>query len=131
MSRRILLDTHSFLWFVTDDAKLSRRAKHLIEDPESDVLFSPSSVWELSIKAQLGRIALQPNAVTFFETQARHNDFTLLPIELRHLEPISTLPLHHRDPFDRLLVAQAIVENIPLISGDTKLDAYKGLQRFW
>ena len=129
--RRLLLDTHSFLWFVNDDPKLSVFARTLIEDPANEILFSPVSVWELSIKAGLGRLALEPNPVAFFEIHAEKNDFTLLPIELRHLAPISTLPPHHRDPFDRLLIAQAMVEKIPLVSGDGAFDGYGGLVRLW
>ena len=131
MRRRLLLDSHAFLWFVNDDPRLSRTAREAIEDARNDVLFSVVSVWELSIKARLGRLALKPSVVGFFESQARKNDFTLLPIELRHLAPVSTLPLHHGDPFDRLLIAQALVEGLPLVSGDAAFDAYAELERLW
>ena len=128
---RLLLDSHSFLWFVNDDPRLSRMARALIEDPNSQVLFSPASVWEMSIKAGLGRLDLRPTPVEFFEAQSLENDFTLLPIELRHLAPIATLPLHHRDPFDRLLIAQGLVKDVPLVSSDSAFDAYEGLTRLW
>lgn len=128
---RLLVDSHTFLWFVNDDPRLSKVAQGLIENPDAEVLFSPASVWELSIKVRLGRLNLRPTVVEFFKEQARRNDFTLLPIELRHLAPIATMPLHHGDPFDRLLIAQAIVEGVPLVSGDAAFDAYEGLRRLW
>jgi PIN domain nuclease of toxin-antitoxin system len=128
---RILLDTPTFLWFVDDDQRLSRSARDLIEDPETEVLYSVVSVWESAIKVQLGRSSLLPNPVDFFEEEAARNSFSLLPIELSHLAPIATLPLHHRDPFDRLLISQALVEGIPLVSKDAAFDAYEGLTRLW
>lgn len=129
--KRLLLDSHSFLWFVNDDPRLSRTARALIEDPDTQALFSPATVWELSIKAGLGRLNLRPSPVAFFEAQSSANDFTLLPIELRHLAPISTLPFHHRDPFDRLLIAQALVERVPIVSYDSVFDAYPDVERLW
>jgi len=128
---RLLLDTHTFFWFVYDDPKLSRTARDAISDPGSEPLVSIASVWESSIKAQRDQLSLYPSPVEFFNTQAEKSGLGILPIELSHLVPISALPLHHRDPFDRLLIAQALVEGIPIVSRDTAFDAYEGLTRLW
>src|SRR5438874_5031314 len=113
---RVLLDTHAFLWFILDDARLSSSAKTLIEDPANDVEVSPASYWEIAIKIRLGKYTLPEPYATFMERQIAGNDFHILHIEPRHTSVLTTLPFHHRDPFDRLLVAQAMVEGIPIVS---------------
>jgi PIN domain nuclease of toxin-antitoxin system len=128
---RSLLDTHTFLWFGDNDPRLSRTARQLIEDPHNAVLFSVVSVWESSIQVSIGKAKLDPDPIRFYEEHSERNSFTLLSIELRHLAPISILPAHHGDPFDRLLIAQALVEGIPIISRDPAFDAYDGLVRIW
>ncbi len=105
---RLLLDTHTFLWFTLDNPRLSATALALIGDPDNGVLLSIASVWEVAIKVNTGKLALDRAVVPFFEEQMQHNSIALLSLELRHLAPIATLPLHHRDPFDRLLVAQSL-----------------------
>ena len=94
--KRLLLDSHSFLWFVYDDPRLSRMARALIEDPDSQALFSPATVWELSIKAGLGRLDLRPSPVAFFEAQSLANDFTLLPSSYATLRPPARSDLRRR-----------------------------------
>lgn len=127
---RLLLDTHAFLWFITDDPRLSATVKVLIADPTNEVLVSPASYWEIAIKVRLGKYPLSVPYLTFIVQGIDGNNFKVLPIEPRHTELLTTLPLHHRDPFDRLLAAQALVENILLVSCDPILDAY-GVQRLW
>jgi len=127
---RLLLDTHAFLWFVLNDAKLSSTARGVISDPLNAVAISPASYWELAIKVSLGKYQLSAPFQLFMEQQIAVNRFEILHILVSHAAALTTLPLHHRDPFDRLLVAQAIAEQIPLVSGDAALDAY-GIQRLW
>lgn len=127
---RLLLDTHTFLWFVLNDPQLSGPAQTLINDPANDILISPASYWEIAIKVGLGKLNLHAAYDDFMNRGIIGNDFEILPVEPRHTSLLTTLPLHHRDPFDRLLVAQALVEAVPLVSGDSILDAY-GVNRRW
>ena len=127
---RLLLDTHSFLWFILNDAKLSADAKTLIEDPKTDVEISPASYWEIAIKISLGKYSLPQPYQQFMELQIEANDVRVLHIEPKHTAQLTIMPYHHKDPFDRLLIAQAIVESIPIVSGDKALDAY-AVQRLW
>ncbi|MFN0052691.1 MAG: type II toxin-antitoxin system VapC family toxin [Planctomycetales bacterium] len=127
---RALLDTHAFLWFILDDSQLSQVAQAQINDPIQEILVSPASYWEIAIKINLGKYALPQPYQTFMETHIAINDFTILPILPKHTALLTTLRLHHRDPFDRLLVAQALTESIPIISADTQFDPY-GVQRIW
>ncbi len=127
---RLLLDTHTFLWFILDDPQLSSTARNLIEDPANEIEVSPASYWEIAIKIKLRKYALPQPYQQFMETQITVNDIRILPIEPRHTSLLTTMHLHHKDPFDRLLVAQALTENIPIISVDPQLDAYS-VQRLW
>ena len=127
---RLLLDTHTFLWFILDDPQLSAKAGSLIEDPANEVEVSPASYWEIAIKIKLGKYALPQPYQQFMETQIAANEFRILPIEPRHTALLTTMHLHHKDPFDRLIVAQALTEDLSIISVDSQLDAY-GVQRLW
>jgi PIN domain nuclease of toxin-antitoxin system len=127
---RLLLDTHVFLWFVLDDPRLSATAKALIVDPSNDVEISPASYWEMAIKISLGKYSLPEPYEVFMEREIVANQFRILHIEPRHTALLTTLPFHHHDPFDRLLVAQATAEQIPIVSGDPAFDAY-GVRRLW
>lgn len=127
---RLLLDTHSFLWFVLNDPQLSKTARLLIEDPANDILISPASYWEIAIKVQSKKLNLFAPYDDFMHQGIVGNDFEILPIEPKHTSKLITLPLHHRDPFDRLLAAQALVEGTPIVSLDVALDTY-GLTRLW
>src|SRR5262249_7850067 len=109
---RLLLDTHAFLWFLLNDPQLSARAEAVIVDPLNPVEVSPATYWEIAIKIRLGRYALPEPYQTFMEREIADNDFRVLPIGPRHTAILTTMPLHHRDPFDRLLVAQASIEGI-------------------
>lgn len=121
---RMLLDTHAFLWFVGGSHQLSAAMRVLIEDKSNTVCLSLASLWELAIKVRLGRFQLNQPFEQFVLQQITNNEITLLDITVSHIALVASLPLHHRDPFDRLLVAQAQAEQLPLVSTDEALDAY-------
>ncbi len=127
---RLLLDTHAFLWFILDDPKLSEAAKALIANGENTVQIRPACYWGVAIKISLGKYALPEPYGTFMERELASNAFEILPIEPKHTAILTDLPFHHRDPFDRLLVAQAISEQIPLVSADPAIDVYP-VSRLW
>jgi PIN domain nuclease of toxin-antitoxin system len=127
---RFLLDTHTFIWFVTDSLRLSIKAKKLIEDDYNEKILSVVSIWEMAIKHSVGKLSFDIPFPQFIEREMRLNSMDLLPIEVSHINIVSTLPLHHRDPFDRLLIAQALFENMPILSVDIAFDAY-AIQRIW
>ena len=121
---KLLLDTHTFLWFVNDNPKLSNRLKDLIEDENNVSYLSVASLWEMSIKFNLGKLTLNPNYEEFVKREITTSTIKLLNIKLEHSRVNSTLPFHHRDPFDRLIIAQSIVEEIPIVSVDSAFDKY-------
>ena len=127
---QLLLDTHTFLWFTSASPQLSATALVYIEDPANEIFLSIASPWETGIKVSTGKLTLGRSVDSFFEQRMGFSGISLLPITLAHIDRVSTLPFHHRDPFDRMLVAQSLTENIPLVSADTALDAY-GIVRFW
>ena len=127
---RFLLDTHTFLWAVLDDPRLSDKVRALMLNADNELLVSPASYWEIAIKISLGKYTLDDDFEAFMERQTVYSEFTLLPISLKHAAVVASLPFHHRDPFDRLLVAQAISEGIPIVSIDRALDLYP-LTRIW
>lgn len=130
MPTRALLDTHSFLWFISGDERLSHSAREVIEDRENAVLVSMASLWEIAIKHGLGKLSLERPFVQLIPEQLERQRIGVLGIELAHVAELTRLPLHHRDPFDRLLVAQARAEGLPIVSVDGALDAY-GVERIW
>ncbi len=127
---RLLLDTHSILWYAFGSSKLSSLAKRLIDDQANDNSLSIASPWEVGIKVSSGKLELAKPVEAFFADQIRLLSLQLLPIKLAHIARVSSLPFHHRDPFDRMLVAQSLTENIPIVSADAALDAY-GIVRHW
>lgn len=127
---RLLLDTHTFLWFILGDQRLSKMAEKLIAEPNNIIQVSPATYWEIAIKISLGKYALPEPYGTFMERELESNDFQILPIEPQHTALLTELPFYHRDPFDRLLIAQAQAEEIPLVSVDKTLDAYP-IKRIW
>lgn len=127
---RALLDTHTFLWFITDDSQLSDSARTTLEDGGNEILLSVASIWEMAIKVSLGKLALAGPFDNYIEEQLRLNAIDVLSITVAHVAAVVSLPFHHRDPFDRLLVAQASVEGIPIIGADTAFDAYP-IIRIW
>jgi PIN domain nuclease of toxin-antitoxin system len=126
----LLLDTHAMLWFFWDDSRLSRSAKALIEDSGNRKLVSIASCWEIAIKAGLGKLDLGEPSRPFLSREIARNNFELLPISLDHATAVESLALHHRDPFDRLLIAQAMVERLSLVGADVVFDQY-GVSRLW
>lgn len=126
----LILDTHSFIWFVEDNPSLSSHARILIEEPTNDVFLSIASLWEMAIKISLSKLDLSQPFDLFIPNQLLLNDITLLDITVSHTLRVATLPFHHRDPFDRLLIAQSQVEGMPVISIDSIFDAY-GMTRLW
>lgn len=127
---RILVDTHAFLWFVAGDQRLSTRARRRIEDPGSDRFLSVASVWETAIKISLGKLTLAVSLDTLIDEGATDNGFALLDFRREHAVAVMHLPFHHRDPFDRLLVCQAMTDRLTIVSSDAALDAYP-IQRIW
>ena len=119
---RQLLDTHTFLWFVIGNPRITSKLRAQIEDNEN--LVSIVSVWEIAIKYNIGKLNLELPFNDFIDRQVISNGIQLLDIKLDHLKVLATLPLHHRDPFDRLLIAQAITEEIMLISADSVFSLY-------
>ncbi|MBD2201191.1 type II toxin-antitoxin system VapC family toxin [Calothrix sp. FACHB-1219] len=125
-----LLDTHTLIWWSIDPIKLSQQAKNLLDDENNNLFLSIISVWEIQIKLQIGKLTLKVPLSELIKDQQETNDLQLLPIELTHIYALSNLPNHHRDPFDRLLIAQATVEQIPIVSIDSVFDNYP-IQRLW
>lgn len=126
----LLLDKHVFLWFCQDDPGLSAAAKTLIEDPSNRKLVSVASCWEIAIKARLGKLKLGEPSASYIPAALARTGFELLPISVLYATGVELLPLHHRDPFDRLLVAQAMGELFPIVSADSVLDVYP-ITRLW
>jgi PIN domain nuclease of toxin-antitoxin system len=121
---KYLLDTHALLWFDWGHASLSSKAENIIASPENELLVSTASLWEIAIKVGNRKLQLAEPYRTYVDRVIAENDLEILTISLDHLERLTALPLHHRDPFDRLLAAQAIVEQVPILSVDSAFDAY-------
>ena len=126
----LLLDTHTFIWYVTDNSRLSNQVLELINDQNNEILLSIASLWEIAIKQNLGKLSFNQPFEIFITQQLNLNDFRLLDIKISHVTVVATLLLHHRDPFDRILIAQSIVENTPILSADKIFDAYP-IRRIW
>ena len=122
---KYLLDTHAFLWFVSDDSRLSPRARSIIKDRNKEVYFSAASAWEMSIKIRLGRLTIEEELEPFIVKQLAENNFSTLSITVLHSLYTSKLPEIHKDPFDRMIIAQSRLENMSLISKDKNIKKYK------
>jgi len=127
---RALLDTHALLWWITDDPRLSPRARAFMADGTNALLWSSASSWEVALKHALGNLALPAPPAAYLPHHLRANDITSLPVSDAHAFGVADLPPHHRDPFDRLLVAVARAERVPLITGDPMLARYE-VERIW
>jgi PIN domain nuclease of toxin-antitoxin system len=125
----LLLDTHTFLWFVNDSPELSQTAINLLES-EHELLVSIASLWEIAIKVNLKKLTLATDYQQFIPQQLALNQIEILPINLNHLSVYTNLSLYHRDPFDRLIIAQAMSEKLSIISIDKKFDLYE-INRQW
>ena len=126
----LLLDTHTLLWFVEDATALSDRARAAIEDLDNTPAYSIASVWEMALKIGLGKLAMTRPLYPEFARLLQQLGFQQLAISYRHASAVARLPWHHRDPFDRLLIAQASVENLPIVSVNEALDDY-AVSRLW
>ena len=127
---RLLLDTHAFLWFIMGSANLSVNARALIENPANERQLSVVCLWEIAIKTSLGKLTISAPFDELIPAQLMLNGIDVLNIKVDHLSTLTSLPFHHRDPFDRLIIAQAIVEKLPVISLDGVFDTY-GVTRHW
>ncbi len=127
---RLLLDTHAFLWWVDGGGRLSGPARRAIGDSSNACVVSIASGWEIAIKLSLGKLELTASLDRFLPEQLAANGFTALPIDLRHVARVATLPFHHRDPFDRLLAAQALEEHLAIVSADPVFRRYH-IRRVW
>lgn len=127
---RILLDTHVFLWWVDDAPDLTDVALRAIADRRNECFLSVVSCWEMAIKSSLGKLRLAKSVERFVSDQMAANGFTLLGMELRHVAKVEKVPFYHRDPFDRLLVAQAIADRLTIVSGD-RIFADYGVNVLW
>jgi PIN domain nuclease of toxin-antitoxin system len=127
---RILIDTHVFIWWTSDSQKLSLAVYDLLSNPNTQVILSVVSIWEMQIKLSLGKLQLKTALPKLVEDEVKQNRIELLPLDLSHIYALSNLPNHHRDPFDRLLIAQAKREELVIISIDEKFDGYD-IERLW
>lgn len=127
---RLLLDTHTLLWWVEDAPQLSVKARKAIAAPDAECYVSLASAWELAIKCSLGKLKLATSVRQYFPSQLAANGFVQLDISFRHVARVESLEFHHRDPFDRLIAAQALEEKLILVSADNVFDAY-GVKRIW
>jgi len=127
---KLLLDTHTFIWAVDQPSMLGPSAKTALEDPANDLVLSAATIWELAIKVGLNKLTLSLPYRQWMTRAMNDLGVSVLPITVESADVLIELPKHHRDPFDRLLVAQAIVENVPLVSNDAIFDQY-GIARVW
>ena len=121
---KILLDTHVFIWMCSGDERLSRAARNAILHSHSRLHLSVASWWEMSVKISIGKLKLHPHWATLFKREMQNNGIEWLPVRPEHCERVATLPFHHRDPFDRMLVAQAQQEKMMILSADVNLRNY-------
>jgi PIN domain nuclease of toxin-antitoxin system len=126
----ILLDSHTLIWFSQNSPKLSSQAISILENGNNILFLSLVSVWEIQIKVQLGKLKLDIPLADLVADQTRINDIQILPLKLSHIWTLDTLPYYHKDPFDRLLIAQAITENLIILSIDSVFDSYP-IQKLW
>ena len=127
---RALLDTHTLLWWLSDDPALTRAARKIVAETKNTIFVSAASAWEIATKVRLGKLPAAVNLVSDFCAQMQRERFELLAITAEHGVRAGLLPGPHKDPFDRMLIAQSQAENIPIISNETAFDAY-GVRRLW
>ncbi len=126
----LLLDTHTFLWWVQDAPALSKRARKAISNADATIYLSTASVWEMAIKCSLGKLELNQSVEQFVTSQLAFNNFKLLDLSFRHIARVESLPNHHGDPFDRLLITQAQTDGLTLVSKDAAFKQYD-VSRLW
>jgi PIN domain nuclease of toxin-antitoxin system len=127
---KLLLDTHAFLWFIQGNEALSDVARAAIENQVNQKFISVASLWEIAIKVNIGRLAIGMSITDLVNRELLGNAFDILNIASEHLDELATLPFQHKDPFDRLIISQSLVENIPIISRDRMFENYSA-QLLW
>ena len=127
---RVLLDTHVLLWWLSGEAALSAAARSAIADADNETFVSAASAWEISIKYKQGRLPTAANFVADLDEAIARHGFSAVPITVHHGNRAGALPLHHKDPFDRMLIAQALAESLTLVSNERLFDNY-GVARLW
>jgi PIN domain nuclease of toxin-antitoxin system len=127
---RLLIDSHALIWYVDQHQQLSSASRAAMSDPSNDLLLSAGSIWEIAIKIGLGKLVLTQSYLLWMSQALNDLGITVLPITVEYADAQASLPKHHSDPFDRLIVAQAIVENISIVSADARMDVY-GVTRIW
>jgi PIN domain nuclease of toxin-antitoxin system len=121
---KVLLDTHTFIWWDSEPGKLSKDALSMLEDASNTLMLSVVSIWEMQIKVQAEKLTIDKPLQEIIEHQQNANNVLILPVEAAHIYTLGSLPLHHKDPFDRLLVAQAIAEDLMIVTGDRAFKSY-------
>lgn len=121
---KVLVDTHSFIWALLQDHRLSARAKNILRDAENELVFSLVSLWEIAIKIKLGKLNTLGSSVAYIRDEMNAYGMEMLPIRYEHILQLEALPPHHSEPFDRLLIAQAITESLPILTNDAKMREY-------
>jgi PIN domain nuclease of toxin-antitoxin system len=127
---RIIIDTQVLIWWTNDVSNISPRVQDIILNLDNELWLSLASIWEMQIKISLGKLDLPRALPDIITTQIEENQIKILPIELSHIYTIEQLPLHHRDPFDRLIIAQSLTEKMPIASVDKAFDVYS-IERIW
>lgn len=127
---KILIDTHVFIWWTSNVKRLSSRVGDLLLDPNTEVVLSVVSVWEMQIKSSLGKLQFKTTLRELVQDEINQNRIEILPLSLSHIYTLNDLPQHHRDPFDRILIAQSMEAGLQIVSIDEKFDAY-GIARIW
>ena len=127
---KYLIETHTLIWIVTNNSKLSDKARSLYLDSDNDIYFSMASIWEMAIKISIKKMSIQTSLINFINDDIVGNNIKILNINIPHICYLEKLPFHHRDPFDRLILSQGITESIPVISSDKKFDLYP-VNRIW
>ena len=127
---RLIIDTQVLIWWTNDVSNISHRVQDIIFDLDNELCLSLASIWEMQIKISLGKLDLPRSLPDIIATQMEENQIKILPIELSHVYALDQLPLHHRDPFDRLIIAQSLTEKMPIASIDKAFDAYL-VERIW
>ena len=128
---RVLIDSHVFVWALLDDPRLSAKAKNVLRSDKHELFFSLASLWELSIKIRLGKLRTLTSSVAFVQDSLKANGIAVLPLRYEDILSLEHLPGHHRDPFDRMLIAQAIANDLQLLTEDAAIGLYESVSTLW
>jgi PIN domain nuclease of toxin-antitoxin system len=125
-----LLDTHTFLWFLEGNSNLSEKARTIIENPENNNFISIASIWEVAVKMSIGKLRLDIK-IEDLKTEILRNNFEILPLDFEHIIELSRLKEIHKDPFDRIIISQAVSEKLVILSKDANFSIYKNVKTLW